>query len=377
VGDAAEGHPPFLAVIICYHPAVVRAAFFFCFSLFALSETLEDAARAVSRSAAVHLAASERAHVTMRNLTPVRSAEAARVLATFERGLRRNARNTKVVEVTLTISDNIKGYLLVAEIFHGDERAVEMANVRKEPAAVPAPAGISIAKKLLWEQSEPILDVLAVADFLFVLDTAGVARYERREGSWDRVGILEAASSVRDPRGRLELEGDSLTVSLPGTTCHGPWKPTVSLRCDAGSWLTAARNTIESGAETDAWPAHFSFARINGVELLAEMDGRTHVYDASQKPVGVFEGWGSDFVATEGGCAANRVMATSESYGESTDSIALYDIINNGPARLSDPVEFSGPVTALWPEKNGALAVVRNVSTGRYEAYFIAVDCGH
>ena len=28
------------------------------------------------------------------------------------------------------------------------------------------------------------------------------------------------------------------------------------------------------------------------------------------------------------------------------------------------------------PAKDGALAVARNISTGRYEAYSIAVDCG-
>jgi hypothetical protein len=43
---------------------------------------------------------------------------------------------------------------------------------------------------------------------------------------------------------------------------------------------------------------------------------------------------------------------------------------------LSDPGEFLGPVTALWPTKDGALVVARNISTGRYEAYSIAVDCG-
>jgi hypothetical protein len=300
------------------------------------------------------------------------NAEAARVQLAFERALRRNQRNPKLVEVTLTISDNVKGYLLVAEIFHGDERAVEMTSIRTEPSIAPAPAGITIVKKLLWEQSAPILDVALVADFMFVLDTAGVSRYERREGKWDRVGVLQAPSTVRDPRGRFTLEGDSLTIQLPGTTCRGTWNPSVSLSCDAGSLLTPARNTLESDAE----PAHFSSARTKDVLLLAEMDERTHVYDASGKPAATFDGWGSDFVAMQGGCAANRIAATSGSSSDAADSIALYDVVNNAPVRLSDPAEFSGPVTALWPTREGALAVARNISTGRYEAYSLAVDCG-
>jgi hypothetical protein len=355
----------------CYHPAVVRAVLFVLFSLLTMGETLEDGARTMARSTAAHLSSSERVHVTLHNLTTLGSSEAGRVELAFERALRRNPRNPTVVEVTFTISDNVKGFLLVAEIFHGDERAVEMTSVRTEPSIAPAPAGITIVKKLLWEQSAPILDVVLVADFMFVLDTAGVSRYERSEGKWDRVGVLQAASTVRDPRGRLDLDGDSLTIQLPGTTCRGTWNPSVSLNCDAGSPLTAAHNTLES----DATPPHFSEARTKDVLLLAEMDERTHVYDSSGKPVGAFEGWGSDFVAMNSGCAAKHIAATSASYGDA-DSIALYDIVNNAPARLSDPAEFAGAVTALWPAKDGALAVVRNISTGRYEAYSIVVDCG-
>ena len=39
-------------------------------------------------------------------------------------------------------------------------------------------------------------------------------------------------------------------------------------------------------------------------------------------------------------------------------------------------MEVPGPVTAIWPAGNAALAVVRNKDTNRYEAYSIAVDCG-
>jgi hypothetical protein len=349
---------------------VVRAGLFLLFSWLTVGETLEDGARAMARSTATHLTASERAHVTVHNLTPLGAGDVTRVQAAFERVLRRNVRNEKIVEVTLTISENVKGYLLIAEIFHGDERAIEMRSVPKEPAVAPSPAGITIAKKLLWEQSAPILDVALVADFMLVLDTAGVSRYERREGQWDRVGVLPAASSVRDPRGKLDLEGDSLTVQLPGTTCRGTWNPSVSLHCDAGGMLTAGRNTLEPE------PAHFSEARTKDVLLLAEMDGRTHMYDSAGKHAGSFEGWGTDFVAIQSGCAANRIMAASASYEDSSDSIALYDVVNNAAVRFSDPAELPGPVTALWPVKDGALAVVRNVSTRRYEAYSIAVDCG-
>jgi hypothetical protein len=212
----------------------------------------------------------------------------------------------------------------------------------------------------LWEQAAPILDVAVTGDAMFVLDTGGVAKYERRE----QVGVIAAASSVRDPRGRLEVEGESVTVQLPGLICKGE----TALHCEAGGMFSAGRNTLEGE------PARFSAARVNGVELVAETDERTHVYDSSGRAVAAFDGWGSDFVALQGGCGAGRVLASSAS--DSADSVALYEIVNNAASRVSDPVEFSGAVTALWAARDGAVAVVRNSVTGRFEAYLVGVDCG-
>lgn len=351
-----------------YHPAVVRIALFLA-CLVMRGQTLEDAARSLARATSGHLAASERGQVSLHNLSSLSAAEAGKVLAAFDRGMRRNVRNPTTVEVTLTISENIKGYLLISEIGDGP---VEMASVRRLPAAAPAPAGITITKKLLWEQSAPILDVAVVADFMFVLDTLGVSRYERKGASWDRVGVLQAASSVRDPRGRLEIEGDSVTIRLPGSTCRGPWNPSVSLNCEPASSFTAGRNTLEA----EGLPAHFSYARANGVQLTAEMDGRTHIYDSSGKALAAFDGWGSDFAAMQGACRENKVLASAGGSADVADSVTLYDVANNAPSRLTDAAGFAGPVTALWARKDGALAVIRDLSTSRYEAYSIAVDCG-
>ena len=211
------------------------------------------------------------------------------------------------MEVTFTISDNVKGYLLVAEIFHGDERAIEMRSVPTEPSVAPAPAGITIMKKLLWEQSAPILDVALVADFMFVLDTAGVSRYERRDGKWDRVGVLPVASSVRDPRGKLDLEGDSLTVQLPGTTCRGTWNPSVSLHCDAGSMLDGGSQHVgECGVLAGAFLRSSNQGRVcysprwTGGRMFTTLRGRP----LPRSRVGA-----RDFVAIQDGCAANRIAA--------------------------------------------------------------------
>ena len=170
---------------------------------------------------------------------------------------------------------------------------------------------------------------------------------------------------IRDPRGRLEVEGGSLTVQLPGTACHGTWKPALALQCDAGTFFTAGRNTIEASTP------YFSSAQIGGVRLVAEPDGRTHIFDAAQTASGTIDDWGSD-IAGVSTCAGPRVAATAEA----SDTVTLFDLIHAVPIRVSDTVEFSGPATALWPSKSGALVVVRNPAKGSYEAYGLTVDCG-
>ena len=37
---------------------------------------------------------------------------------------------------------------------------------------------------------------------------------------------------------------------------------------------------------------------------------------------------------------------------------------------------WTGPVTALWPAENGALAVARISPTGKHAAYSLTLDCG-
>jgi hypothetical protein len=338
-------------------------------ALVASGEALEDAVRTLAQSVSTHLMPGETAHVTSRNLSSLPPADVTRAQAALERALRKRVRNAVVVEITLTISENLRGYLLVAEIQHQSERAVEMVNFRLDPIPTAARSAVSIDKKIVWEQDTPILDVALNEDRMFVLDTAGLTTYERHEGKWTRASALPASwPAVRDPRGRLEIAGDSITAKVPGFLCRG-----ASLTCEAGGDLSAGRNTIESAD----WPPAFSVGQLGELRIAAELDGRIHLYDSSRKQVGTFDGWGSDFSVVHDGCGGGMVFATAPGDRDSPDSVALYDLVNNGPHRVSDPVALLGPVTALWPSPAGATAVVRNLATKQYEAYSLTLDCGH
>ncbi len=319
------------------------------------AQTLEDAARSLAAKATGHLGANEIAHVSVRNLSSLGAQDVAKLQAAVERGVRRRARNPVQVEIAVTISENLRGFLLIAQV----RDAVEMAAFPMEQAHPQITA--SVGKTLLWQQETAILDVAASGDQLLVLDTAGITRYEHRER-------MEAApiaiATPRDPRGRLAIDGNAVTAEVAGSICRGTVPP-LAVKCEPGGDITAGRNTLEA----EGWPAHYSRVETGGETFLAGTDGRVHVYDAARKESGAFDGWGSDFAEA---CGGTRILASAPGDRETRDSIALYEVAGRPPARVSDPLEFPGPVTAL----NAGVAVARNLSTGRYEAYSLTVDCG-
>jgi hypothetical protein len=51
--------------------------------------------------------------------------------------------------------------------------------------------------------------------------------------------------------------------------------------------------------------------------------------------------------------------------------------VNRAAAPVTAPIEFGGPVTALWSAGGAsAIVVVRDPDTGRYAASLLTVVCG-
>jgi hypothetical protein len=99
------------------------------------------------------------------------------------------------------------GVIFGREIRRESEIIVEMTEFRIAAPSAQASTAFRMESKLLWEQETPILDVALFPDSMLVLDTAGLARYERHAGKWDRAAAIEIPLTVRDPRGRLEING--------------------------------------------------------------------------------------------------------------------------------------------------------------------------
>jgi hypothetical protein len=319
---------------------VLKRLFLLLLPLVIRADMLDDAARTLAAKVASHLEANETVRITAHNLSSVPASTASRLQATFEQALRKRVRNPVAVGLTVTLSENVKGFLLVAQIRKGDSETVEMAEFTA--GSPPSPAAlVPVSRLLLWEQSAPILDLLPAGGRMYVLEPEALVQYERQSDHWQPVeSSYLVAPPQRDPRGRIEMMGEMIAVFLPGATCRGTGEP-MKLTCEP-----TATDFMLNGA-----PVHFTPGRnmIEGQSMAAPPET-------------------GDAVAVCGG----KLLASGADGPDVPDIVRLFD----GPAIISEPVEFSGPVTALWPLSRGALAVSRNLKTMQYEAYVLTPDCG-
>ncbi len=373
------------------------------------AEDLNGAARELARQTAAFAGPGEPVSVAYGNASSLGSAGLGQARAVFEAALKEAGLRVSDVapaaEVRLTLSENQSQYLLVEEARKGDERQVWMAAWKRAEPAAAAPLGMTLDRKLLWEQEEQILDVAFPAAGMLVLSPSKVTLYTRQNASWEprrAVPLAPGKPWPRDLRGRLRVTGASFQAFLPGMACGGSAEPSLSMECQAGDdpWVlesgshatllanfAATRNHFDGRVATQAGlrktiAPFYSAASVEEqgrpLWLLATLDGRTQIFDAWLEPVGAVASWGSDIAGTEAGCGGgSQVLATRPGDAGEPDAIQTFAIVNRAAAPLTAPVEFAGPVTALWPASaTSALAVTRDPLTGRYAAYVITVVCG-
>jgi len=307
-----------------------------------LASGLEDSAAALAQKVLAHLMPDEVASVTWRD------GATNEIKSAFARALQRRVRNPRQVEVHAYLSENFRGPLLIAEIVREGGNMVEMVGASRDRETKSL---FKLQLSLVWDQEPQILDVAFLNNQMFVLDVKGLTRYQRVGGLWRSVDVNPITlAPLRDPRGRIDPTKNPPGVELPG---HG-------------EMFTPARNTLSE----EGWPAHYTHVELAGEHLLAETDGRTHVYDGNRTPVGVLDGWGSDFAAVSS-CGGMQILASEAT----ADAAALYGMINHLPIQVSDAVALPGPVMAIWQHGSGAIVIAKNSKAGRYEAYSASVDC--
>ena len=120
--------------------------------------------------------------------------------------------------------------------------------------------------------------------------------------------------------------------------------------------------------------------------IVTSEDGLARLYEEAAEPVAVFPNWGSEIASVYSGCGSGwQLLVTGKGDWTKPDEIQAIDIQERRAQSVSDPMEFPGPIVALQTprdercsERHGtgqAVAVDRNLQTGRYEAYLLSIAC--
>ena len=368
------------------------------------ADDVAGAVRELARKTVALAGRGEPVSISWRNLSSLASGDFNQVRTAFDGALRdaggRVSEIAPLVEVRLTLSGNPSQFLMVAEARKGEDRQVWIASWKRTAPAPPAGSALTVEKKLVWEQEEPILDMAMLGPGMLVLSPSRVSL--QRDTGTQSLPLTPTRPWPRDLRGHLRVNGGGFKVYLPGVACSGATDPSLTMEChpsdepwtlDAGTrgvflaGFTPGRNYFDGRVSTanalrKTVGPFFSAASVeeNGRAywLLAMLDGRTQIFDAAFEPVGSVASWGSDLASTEARCGGgSQILATKAGDAREADSIRAFGLVNRTPVPLSAPLDLPGPVTAFWSlGGNSALAVVSDLASGRYQAYVITVNCG-
>ncbi len=385
----------------------------------ALPAAWNEGVKALAEKIVAAVKPSRTVSLEMKNISSLGASgmEAIRVVLETEltgRGLRLGSSG---VAVEVTLSENVESYIWVADVRGAGERRTAMARVEKgRPPNITTKQSVILHRDLVWQQSRPIMDFL-IPDvspdgrpLMLVLEPRQIASYHFENASWEASGTFQIPvpdHRPRDLRGLIDSVAEIFSFQLSDVECDGGARRYFELTCSKDSWPTwpvnaggeergsatmvQGRNyfggdlTIYGDMEVTA-PPFFSVAVVNrrkGVDwadwILAELDGKSRLYDNSSKPVETYAGWGDDIVSIAAGCVTDWELLVSGT-GDWTerDHLQAYETkYSASPFAISDPLEFPGPIMALWPSLDGRAArvVSKNLQTGMYEASVVTVSC--
>jgi hypothetical protein len=385
-----------------------------------LSTAWNDAVHALAQKIVTAVTSARTLSVEVKDITPGAPVDLARFGQALDAEIRVQGgrlvapslgSSPSAAQVQVTISKNVEGYLLVAEIHLGDAQQVAIVAVApaEEPAPQPGPVPV-IQRKIVWRQSRPILDFAPAAmdanhTLWYVLEPDRLVVHEFNDGA----PVLQQAQPIsqlyasRDPRGHLVLtDATHVTAWIAGSRCDGRWNPGFTVECSpdpgqqwpmgAASWaFDASRNYFSGGMVLSydlavKFPAFYSAASPSPVAggqntsrwILAGLEGQAQLFAGTAGPASAFASWGSDILSIAPVCGSEwQVLVTGTGDWTQPDRIQLYEIADHRASAVGEPLEVPGPILTLWAAADGhsARMVSRNLGTGLYEASIVSVSC--
>lgn len=397
---------------------------FFAVPSVSWADGLNDAARSLAQKVAATLRRGTTVHLEFRNMSSLSGSDMARLQHVFHDELEGKGFDLlgegDYRAISVTVSENLRDFLLIAEIDRPGTTAVEMVSIPRlgsEPGGA-RPNNLTLKKEFIWDQVEPILDLALVdapggpSPAMIVLEQGRVAVYRQEADKWtlkQSLPVLPLKSRLRDLRGQILVQDNFFQVHLPGMECDGEvWKSSVLL-CEAievrwrfrsvdeeleFDWLPQQNFFVRRprpGERSLVLPPFFSAAQFKAADeeywIFAATDGRALLFRSDslfdekspEDPVAATSGWGSEIASLKTDCGREwQVLATKPGDATQIDAVTTYEFDGTQMVAVSAAVDLPGPVSVLSSGAGGkfAVAIVRNLKTGRYEAYRLTVSCG-
>ncbi|MGA8740647.1 MAG: hypothetical protein WB561_05620 [Terracidiphilus sp.] len=366
------------------------------------------------------------AQLSIRNLSTIQTSEIPAIRKLLEQDLKARgviasgAESANAIRVTL--SENVRERLWVAEVAEGAETRVAMVHVD----ASNAPMTVADARMVLRKervagiagtvQDDPVLAAAEINGHFVVMFADRISIFTASAGSWTEANTFVLEKRLgRDPRGVLLATADgggfaayapeigctgSYSLPLTGATTNSGW----NVRCHASDdpWPVYQSGDASSAPSLKAFynPARNFFTGVVtpsiGVDLptfytagmipraaggaallLAGIDGKVQVVEnGAMRPVAGTRDWGSDFAVVRSGCGAGTQVIASSSGEAMNDSLRAFEIPALDAVPTSAPLAMDGTVTALWTAQDAksVFSVVRNAA-GEYEVDRVTALC--
>jgi hypothetical protein len=301
------------------------------------------------------------------------------------------------IELVLTVTGNPTGYTGVAQIRREGNVEIFFEGLGRlaDASTEESRAGFALEKAFLFAQDGPIVDVVLAHDSksAYALGRSEIYSYEMRGDHWLYVQMAHFPSrraSERDLRGFLDLGGETEAVYLPGEYCRISTPDRKGLSCEAFPKplpVRAVSADVIAGKKTPVWFSAAQFGPEGATSMIITgQDGLARLYEEGPNPVTTFPGWGSEIVSVSSGCGRGwQILVTGTGDWTKADTVEAMEIQGRRARAVSSRIELAGPVIALHAgttrstgdtsADGGAVAIVRNLQTGRYEAYRLSLTC--
>lgn len=328
--------------------------------------------------------------------------------------------------VRITLSEDLRERLWVAEVIEGSETHVAMISVG--PALRQAASGngeMTLRKQLVILSKAPVLAALETRGGLVAFEPEEIVVFDRASVRWQEAGhfpIEQKRALPRDPRAVVwpATSGAGFGASAASTACIGDYDATMSpgkwsIRCHESDdpWIVsqapvaqgpAAQTPAGTASGITLLKAFYNAARDNftgvvtpgvgvdlppfysvallprasgGALLIGGIDRNVQLAENnSLKPVSGTRDWGSDFAVLHSGCGAGDQLLVSGSGSALNDSLRAYELPELEAIPASLPLSMDGTVTALWtaPDDRSVYASVRHAD-GDYEVDRVTALC--